>query len=91
MYYPCSENKGADQLRGYRGAGLRLCFRIMQIVGFLLRRLISYHMYFQVVSKSALEDAKQLVLSAFDDNNDGRIDIAEVCRHFHLYIHMEIS
>ena len=32
----------------------------------------------QVVSKSALEDAKQLVLSAFDENNDGRIDIAEV-------------
>ena len=28
MYYPCSENKGADQLRGYREAVLRLCFRI---------------------------------------------------------------
>ena len=28
LYYPCSENKGADQLRGYRGADLRLCFRI---------------------------------------------------------------
>ena len=28
LYYPCSENKGADQLRGYREAGLRLCFRI---------------------------------------------------------------
>ena len=28
MYYPCSEHKGADQLRGYREAGLRLCFRI---------------------------------------------------------------
>ena len=27
-YYPCSENKGADQLRGYREADLRLCFRI---------------------------------------------------------------
>ena len=27
-YYLCSENKGADQLRGYREAGLRLCFRI---------------------------------------------------------------
>ena len=24
----CSENKGADQLRGYREADLRLCFRI---------------------------------------------------------------
>ena len=25
----CSENKGADQLRGYRDADLRLCFRIV--------------------------------------------------------------
>ena len=28
LYYSGSENKGADQLRGYREAGLRLCFRI---------------------------------------------------------------
>ena len=28
MNYPCSENKDADQLRGYREADLRLCFRI---------------------------------------------------------------
>ena len=28
LYYPCSENKGPDQLRGYREADLRLCFRI---------------------------------------------------------------
>ena len=34
LYYPHSENKGADQLRGYheadrnREADLRLCFRI---------------------------------------------------------------
>ena len=40
LYYPSSENKGADQLRGYREADLRLCFRIMQIVGFLMTRLI---------------------------------------------------
>ena len=26
--YPCSENKGADQLRSYCEADLRLCFRI---------------------------------------------------------------
>ena len=30
MYYLCSENKGADQLRGYREADLRLCFRIYE-------------------------------------------------------------
>ena len=28
LYYLFSENKGADQLRGYREADLRLCFPI---------------------------------------------------------------
>ena len=28
LYYLCSENKGADQLRGYCTADLRICFRI---------------------------------------------------------------
>ena len=28
LYYPCSENKDTDQLRGQREADLRLCFRI---------------------------------------------------------------
>ena len=32
--YPCSENKGADQLRGYREADLRLCFRICKMLVF---------------------------------------------------------
>ena len=26
LYYICSENKGADQLRGHRETDLRLCF-----------------------------------------------------------------
>ena len=34
LYYPCSENKGADQLRGYREADLRLCFRICRLLVF---------------------------------------------------------
>ena len=40
MYYPSSKTKGADRLRGYREADLRLCFRIiMQTVCFLMRQL----------------------------------------------------
>ena len=39
MYNLCSENKGADQLRGYREADLRLCFRICKNVCFLTTRL----------------------------------------------------
>ena len=38
--YLCSENKGADQLRGYREADLRLCFRLCKLLGFLMRQLI---------------------------------------------------
>ena len=34
LYYPNSENKGADQLRGYREADLRLCFRICSLYVF---------------------------------------------------------
>ena len=34
LYYSCSENKGADQLRGYREADLRLCFRISKMLVF---------------------------------------------------------
>ena len=42
FYYLCSENKGADQLRGYREADLRLCFRICKTLGFLMMRLICF-------------------------------------------------
>ena len=34
LYYPSSENKGADQLRGYREADLRLCFRLCKLLVF---------------------------------------------------------
>ena len=31
LCYPHGENKGADRLRGYREADLRLCFRMCKI------------------------------------------------------------
>ena len=34
LYFPCSENKGADQLHGYREADLSICFRICKNPGF---------------------------------------------------------
>ena len=34
MYYPSSENKGADQIRCYREADLRLCFRLCRLLVF---------------------------------------------------------
>ena len=32
LYYPCSKNKGADQLHGYCEADLRFCFRICRLL-----------------------------------------------------------
>ena len=34
LYFPCGENKGADQLSGYREADLRLLFRICKMLVF---------------------------------------------------------
>ena len=34
LYYLCREKKGADQLRGYCKADLRLCFRISKTLVF---------------------------------------------------------
>ena len=34
LYYPCSENKGADQLRSYCEADLHLCFGICKLLVF---------------------------------------------------------
>ena len=38
MYYPCSENKDADQLRGYREPDLRLWFRICRLFFFFAHK-----------------------------------------------------
>ena len=32
LYYPCSENKGADQLRSYCKADLHLCFHLCRLL-----------------------------------------------------------
>ena len=46
----CSENKGADQLRGYREADLRLCFRICKNPVFSRRgSFLNFVMYFCIV------------------------------------------
>ena len=37
LYYPCSENKDANQLCGYREADLGLCFRICKNLVFSWR------------------------------------------------------
>ena len=34
LYYPSGENKGTDQIRGYREADLRLCLRLCRLLVF---------------------------------------------------------
>ena len=47
LYYLCCENKGADQLRGYREAELRLCFCICKMLVFSRRgSYVSSHVVF---------------------------------------------
>ena len=47
LYYPSGETKGAGQLRGYREADLRLCFRICEKPVFSKRG--SYYASFSAV------------------------------------------
>ena len=59
LYYSCRENKGADQLRGYREADLRFCFSHMQHVGFLTSRLLCQrHWHRQAYTSTKLYNRK---------------------------------
>ena len=69
MYYLCSENKGADQLHGYRKADLRLCFCICKKP--VLSRCGSFHWFchpvhimFLIFMTSSLEQKMFLQLGA---------------------------
>ena len=42
LYYPCSENKGTDQLRSFCEADLRLCFLPKHFVDFLMQWLMCF-------------------------------------------------
>ena len=56
--YLCSENKGADQLRGHREADLCLCFRICKIPVSLRRGSIHTRMVIiPVLEKSRFKTA----------------------------------
>ena len=56
LYYPSSENKGADQLRSYCEADLRLCFRICRLLVFLwvAHFFLRIHDFFHNLGKCSL-------------------------------------
>ena len=82
LYYPCSENKGADQLCGYRTADLRLCFSHMQKAGFLITRLIydTSKFYIQIFKTIAcLYGCKGWCVSNMVKNPADRFSHDETC------------
>ena len=63
LYYLCSENKGADQLRGHREADLRLCFRICKYPVFSRRG--SFKVLFGVIGIRFLSDIVCLFICSY--------------------------
>ena len=77
LYFPCSENKGADQLRGYREADLRLCFRICKKPVFSQRG--SFNLAMIVHSRFLSIIAMILISIALDGkNNNIRLDFGQI-------------
>ena len=62
MCYPCSENKGADQLRGYREADPRLCFRICRLLVFSRGGSYTYPVHKVLSFEHSLEQMSQSAL-----------------------------
>ena len=60
LYYPYSENKGADHLSGYREADLRLCFRICKKPVFSQRGSSSVYIYLFKPLEVESEDGRWL-------------------------------
>ena len=65
FYYPSSENKGADQLRGYREADLRLCFRICKLLVFSRRGSNCVHTRLDLISNLTLSYEKKFAVCMF--------------------------
>ena len=60
--YPCSQNKGADQLRGYCEADLRLCFRIYKwFSNDVAHIMISTRSHTAVASKTSMSERHSLL------------------------------
>ena len=72
MYYPSSENKGADQLRGYREADLRLCFRICRLLVFPRD---GSNLYFKSCKNKFSHDVAYIELLIFEPLRDKTIKL----------------
>ena len=90
MYYPSSENKGADQLRGYREADLHLCFRIgnnpvFSRCGSVMRTTrITQYMYESKTMFLALRHL--LKLPIWSDVRSLNVNCANYLKHFPIVL-----
>ena len=73
MYYPSSENKGADQLRGYREADLRLCFRLCRLLVFPWGGSNVLEMYESLHEKACLGFPTDVTQTVLNDNRSWKI------------------
>ena len=78
--YPCSENKGAVQLRGYCEADLRLCFLIckMLVSHDVARIMISTRSHTAVASKTSMSERHSVGAWI-----QGKTDRRECFNYFH--------
>ena len=80
LYYLCSENKGADQLRSYCAADLHLCFCICKKAGFLMTWLKLFFSYisdavpFKSINCVKINWAGKLCFVVFYDGFDSGAD-----------------
>ena len=77
MYYPCSENKGADQFRGYPEADLRLCFRICKKPVFSQRGSNKHENVFQYLMTSILKMSFEISLKCLRRESTDSVDIVQ--------------
>ena len=79
LHYPCSESKGADQLRSYCEADLRLCFRIGK------NPVFSWRGSYKIVATICILFVKQSTRAVKIDNFIGKKYI------FNIFVHIDCS
>ena len=62
-----------------------MCFTLDLRSFVTLTKFVSSYAMFQVVSDAMLAELKQCFMEAYDDNQDGKIDIREVTFQFNLF------
>ena len=83
LYYPCSENKGADQLCSYCTADLYLCFRLCELLVFSFGGSnTSLSKDFPIFTAQHDKDIKQVIFSIFSS-------VSSFSLQLNLYVYLQ--